>query len=312
MLQQGAWTFRYSLEGFLKRALFAAETPLAEQELIEAVLCNWAGSDEKSRETLPDRVRAALRARSGAFRPEGEERWTLRDAQGDELHGGAYAFLKDTGAPQKQGDILRHLQTATGRGRGELMSRLDLEADQRFVRLETGEWLLTEWELINDAVAALMVESEQRRASLQDLLDLFGAEQGQQFLPELDPRFAVVENQVECLLVESLAAATAPHTYVEESEEKTMNATATEVQQDEQETKVPTHALVDMVLAQLTITAKELQSRNGEIPTEVMALFNQEDLKGIEALMLQRKRLEALAEDLQGLVRKWTEGELAE
>ena len=193
------------------------------------------------------------------------------------------------------------------------MSRLDLEADQRFARLETGEWLLTEWELINDAVATLMVESEQRRASRQDLLDLFGAEQGQQFLPELDPRFAVVGDQVECLLVESFAAATAPHTYLEESEEKTMNATEVEFQQQEQqETKVPTHALVDMVLAQLTITAKELQTRNQEIPTEVMALFNEEDLKGIEALMLQRKRLEALTEDLQGLVRKWTEGQLAE
>ncbi|MGB8954461.1 MAG: hypothetical protein WCC10_03755 [Tumebacillaceae bacterium] len=309
MLQQGAWTFRYSLEGFLKRTLFAAGTPLAESVLIDAVLSNWAGSDELSRETLPDRVRAALRARSGAFRPEGEEGWTLRDAQGDELHRGAYAFLKDASTPQKQGDILRHLQAATGRGRGELMSRLDLEADLRFARLETGEWLLTEWELINDAVATLMVESEQRRASRQDLLDLFGAEQGQQFLPELDPRFAVVGDQVECLLVESLAAATAPHTYLEESEEKTMNATAVEFQQEEQETKVPTHALVDMVLAQLTITAKELQSRNQEIPTEVMALFNEEDLKGIEALMLQRKRLEALAEDLQGLVRKWTEGQ---
>ena len=312
MVQQGAWAFRYSLEGFLKRTLFAAGTPLAEPVLISKVASNWAGSDEISRDTLPDRVRAALRARSGAFRPEGEESWTLRDALGDDLHSGAYAFLKDVCAPQKQGDILRHLQGVTGRGRGELMSRLDLEADLRFARLETGEWLLTEWELINDAVAALMVESEQRRASLQDLLDLFGAEQGQQFLPELDPRFAVVGDQVECLLVQSLAAVTAPHTYLEESEEKTMNETAVEFQQAEQETKVPTHALVDMVLAQLTITAKELQTRNQEIPTEVMVLFNEEDLKGIEALMLQRKRLEALTEDLQGLVRKWTEGQLAE
>ncbi|MGZ4112929.1 MAG: hypothetical protein ACXVP5_10890 [Tumebacillaceae bacterium] len=328
MLQQGAWTFRYSLEGFLKRLFHVSAGPRTESELVEAVLGEWAGEDEKSRETIPDRVRASLRAKFGAFIQLDDGRFALKTSVGDELQDLAYEFLKQSGCPQKNGEFFRHLQTVTGRGRGELMSRLDLDSDPRFARLEGGEWLLTEWELANEAIANLMIELGQRRASREDLLALIeddGSNIVRIFHPELDPRFALVDNLVECLLVEAEAAATATteQTHTEqteldkpekETEESQMNATATFETTTTNDTiaNVTTSQLVDFVLSQLTQASTELQHRNLEIPNEVMALFNNEDLEGIQALMSQRKRIESLASDLQALVTKWKEdgGEL--
>lgn len=331
MLQQGAWTFRYSLEGYLKRLFYVSQRSQTESELVEAVLCEWAGEDEKSRETIPDRVRASLRAKNGAFHLQEDERFVLRTGPSDELQDRAYQFLKETGCPQTNGEILRHLQQATGRARGDLMSRVDLDSDPRFARLEGGEWLLTEWELANEAIALLMVELGQRRASREDLLALIadeteGKTDNRIFHPELDPRFALVDDVVECLLVEAEAAPTAERTAAlmdkpeeeleeepeKETEEAHMNATATTetatiLEQNQSISNVATNQLVDAVLTQLTQAAQELHVRNQEIPNEVLSLFNAEDLQGIQHLMSQRKRIETLALDLQALVTKWKE-----
>lgn len=321
MLQQGAWTFRYSLEGFLKRVLQVADGPRSESELVDAVLLEWAGDVEKSLDSIPDRVRAALQSRNGAFRKLDNERFVLREGIRDDLSERAVQFLKESGHPQKQGEILRHLQQVTGRNRGELMSRVDLDSDPRFARLESGEYLLTEWELVHDAVANLMVELGQRRADRRDLLELVsdaGASEHQLFFhPELDPRFAVAGDSVECLLVEPEAAVTVELLHEElqtatarqtETEESSMNALETiAVDTTEEKTQVPTDQLVDLVLEQLTQAATELQTRNEGVPNEVLSLFNLEDLKGIESLMQERKRIGALAADLHALVAKWRE-----
>jgi len=325
MVQQGAWTFRYSLEGFLKRALYAASAPRTESQLTESVLRDWAAGDEKSRESVPDRVRASLRAKGGAFRLVGDDLYSLREAQGDDLQERAYHFLQESGVPQKQGEILRHLQGVTGRGRGELMSRLDLDSDPRFGRLESGEWLLVEWNLVNDQIAAWMIELGQRRAAREDLLALVADEehegQGQSavFLPELDSRFAVVGESVECLLVEPQAAAaveeavlTAERTTesTQETEETKMNATTaldttlTETAGEETTVQQPVGELLMDVLAQLVQAADRLQARNNGLAAEVVNLFDSEDLDGIKALMADRKRLEALNNDLHALVVK--------
>jgi len=171
-MEQVAWTFRYSLEGFLKRTLFVAQTPREEAALVEAVLASWARPDEVARETLPERVRAALQAKTSAFRQTEEGEWQMRLPSEDDLQLRALRYLQETGTPQKQGDILRHLQAATGRGRGELMSRLDLDSDPRFARLEMGEWVLTEWELpthMNEVAAATMMNDETEVPNMSEL-----------------------------------------------------------------------------------------------------------------------------------------------
>ena len=126
MMQQSAWTFRYSLEGFLKRVLHRAAGPQNETELIESVRSNWAGTDEKSRESIPARVRASLQAKNGHFR-RSSMAVVLRSHVTDDLRDRAYHFVQETGKPQKHGEILRHLQQVTGRGRGDLVSRVHLE-----------------------------------------------------------------------------------------------------------------------------------------------------------------------------------------
>jgi hypothetical protein len=336
MLQQGTWTFRYSLEGFLKRVLHSSETPRTESELVEAVLCDWTGEDEKAQSSsITARVRASLRGHGSAFRMLEDGRFALRTESVDDLVDEAYQFLKDSGRPQKQGEILRHLQEATGRERGELMSRIDLDRDARFARLEGGEWLLTEWELVNNAITQLMVELGQRRASSEDLLSLIEEEDELRgktliFYPELDPRFAVVDGQVDCLEVQPEAATTAEETVVEtldettyneepldkqgtDEEEADMTTTIFEgVETNEEKVTVSTGMLVDHVLGQIATAAVELQTRDQEIPNEVLQLFNSEDLRGIESLMGQRKRIAELAEDLQAVIAKWSEENSAE
>lgn len=341
MLQQGTWTFRYSLTGFLKRALYVAQAPCSVEELVAAVMEKWAGPDEQTRDALHSRVHASLTMAGGAFASLDGDKHALRQTGGDELLDLAHAFLRVTGRPQKNGEILRHLQQATGRGRGELMSRVDLDSDPRFARLDGGEWLLTEWEPANDTIVQLMVEMGQRRAHRADLLALIREEEPFQgkhiiFHPELDPRFAEVGEQVDCLLVEDEAAAAAAteeadiaedHTaqdkiLEEQTEEPNMNETATIDNQvtetvDTAETAaqasangiagIPTAQLVDTILQQLAGTAHELNGRNEQLPNEVLTLFNSDDLQGIEKLMLQRKRIAALSEDLQALVAKWSD-----
>ncbi|ASS75133.1 hypothetical protein CIG75_09170 [Tumebacillus algifaecis] len=312
MLQQSSWTFRYSLEGFLKRVLHCAPCPLTAEGLVETVLSDWAGP-EQSRESIAARVRASLEATNGAFASVGNDKFTLRQTAGDDLQNHAYHFLKKTKRPQKQGDILRHLQQVTGRGRGELMSRVDLDCDPRFARLDGGEWLLTEWQPANDKIVQMMQARGIRRADSVDLLELVNEEAEQEyhiFYPEYDPRFALVGTVVECLLVELEAAATAEDTGMK-TEEDNMTTTeqATVTSQATETTDlsaISTHQLVATVLKQLTDVSNELKQRNQDIPNEVLTLFNSEDLAGIEVLMGERKRVGALADDLALFVSKWS------
>jgi hypothetical protein len=311
MLQQGSWTFRYSLEGFLKRVLHCAPCPLTEEGLVETVLSEWAGP-EQSRESIAARVRASLKAANGAFSAVGDK-YTLRQTAGDDLQNHAYQFLKATMRPQKHGDILRHLQQVTGRGRGELMSRFDLDCDPRFARLDGGEWLLTEWEPVNDRIAQLMVEQGRRRAEINELLALL-EEQGEKaehhiFYPEYDPRFALAGSQVECLLVEPEAAAALDAVSKTEEQKMTEQTTLEHTHKAEADSlsAIPTRQIVSAVLNQLNQLTEELKRRNQEIPNEVLTLFDSEDLAGIEALMSERKRVGALADDLAHFVAKWSE-----
>ncbi len=312
MLQQGSGALRYSLEGFLKRVLHCAPCPLTEEGLVEAVLSDWAGPDQ-ARESISARVRASLQATNGAFTSVAEDKYMLRHAVGDDLQNLSYQYLTETGQPQKLGDILRYLQKVTGRGRGELMSRVDLDCDPRFVRMDGGEWLLTEWEPVNDHLARLMVERGQRRGELSSLLALLGEEQDthqyQIFYPEYDPRFTVNGDVVECLLVErEVAVASNLDTNLEEEKVEELKTEQTLMTQKLDElASVPTPQLVAAALQHLSLLSAALQERNQAIPNEVLTLFNSEDLAGIESLMGERKRVGALADDLASFVTKWSE-----
>ncbi|MBX6394243.1 MAG: hypothetical protein IRY98_00775 [Alicyclobacillaceae bacterium] len=135
-------SYRYSIEGSLKRVLFEARRPMTVDELLAAVRA--MGRDDLPEDSLRQRLEAALTTGSGAF-VAAEGGWRLRTEVHSELNDLAYAYLSEQGRPAKFGDILRHLQMVTRRSRGELMSRVDLDGDWRFARLESGEWVLTDW-----------------------------------------------------------------------------------------------------------------------------------------------------------------------
>jgi DNA-directed RNA polymerase delta subunit len=113
-------------------------------ELLAAVRA--MGRDDLPEDSLRQRLEAALTTGSGAF-VAAEGGWRLRTETHSELNDLAYAYLAEQGKPAKFGDILRHLQGVTRRSRGDLMSRVDLDGDWRFARLESGEWVLTDWSL---------------------------------------------------------------------------------------------------------------------------------------------------------------------
>lgn len=147
MLQRTSSPLRYSLEGFLKRLLYVHGGPMKEADIIQSVKDHWFTDGEKSKEKITERVQKILS--TGPFAQK-EGGYVLQEAIHDEWHDIAYQFLAQGNMPQKQGEILRYLQQMTKRSRGELMSRIDFDADGRFARLESGEWVLTEWQLIND------------------------------------------------------------------------------------------------------------------------------------------------------------------
>lgn len=145
MLDQMMWGLRYSLEGALKRILYVHARPLSEEELEAELSQDYLIPEQRSNESLRTRIHKALTSPHGAFVPAGQG-WTLRKAEEDPLHEEVYLLFQKC-VPLKQGEILRLLQHRMHRSKGELMSRIDLERDWRFARLEEGDWVLTEWDL---------------------------------------------------------------------------------------------------------------------------------------------------------------------
>lgn len=183
MLNQMVWSLRYSLEGALKRVLFVCGQPQSEADLEREILQHHSFFEHRSREPLRTRIQKALTATHGCF-VQNESGWTLRELEEDPLHEEIYRLFQEQN-PLRQGEILRLLQQRTHRSKGELMSRIDLERDWRFARLEDGDWVLTEWELNTltestksikeepamnqqtDIVSAIIIELDEYFAKLQ-------------------------------------------------------------------------------------------------------------------------------------------------
>jgi hypothetical protein len=145
LLDHTVWGPRYSLEGTLKRILFINARSLSEEELATVLLQNYRISEQRTKEPIRTRIHKALTAPHSAFEQNGNG-WTLRQTGEEPLHEEVYRLFQKQ-MPLKQGEILRLLQQRTNRSKGELMSRIDLERDWRFARLEEGDWVLTEWDL---------------------------------------------------------------------------------------------------------------------------------------------------------------------
>lgn len=162
------WGLRYSLEGALKRILFANVYPLSEEELEAALSPDYEFPEQRSKEPLRIRIHKALTAPHGAF-VQSAQGFTLRKAEEDPLHEEVYRLFQNK-IPLKQGEILRQLQQITNRSKGELMSRIDLGRDWRFARLEEGDWVLTEWDLYTAGDAA--VERTEEESAMNDQMDI--------------------------------------------------------------------------------------------------------------------------------------------
>lgn len=231
MLQQLIWSLRYSLEGALKRVLYENQGSLPADVLETILSDNYSFREQKSKESLRMRIHKALHAAHGAFIQD-NDLWTLRQAEYDALHNEIYDLFLQLRRPLKQGELLRLLQQRTHRSKGELMSRVDLESDWRFARLEDGDWVLTEW-------------------------DLDSIDESQQVKEE-----TAMNNQTD---------------------------------------------LITLISAEMEAFVTQLQQRDQEIPQQVLERFHSEDLKSIEQLMEEKKRISGFLVDLQQLVNKWSQ-----
>ncbi|WP_018130398.1 hypothetical protein [Effusibacillus pohliae] len=194
MLQQAIGLLRYSLEGALKRILYVQRRPLSEAELEAALAQESSFCEQWSREPLRVRMRKALQAPHGAF-VQKNQLWTLREAESDEVHNEIYALFSQSRVPMKQGEILRILQQRTQRSKGELMSRVNLESDWRFARLEEGEWVLTEWDLETLYQSVETGKEERKMNQHTDLIDLIAAEM-EGFKAQLQQRVQEIPREV--------------------------------------------------------------------------------------------------------------------
>ncbi|GIM48234.1 hypothetical protein DNHGIG_37830 [Collibacillus ludicampi] len=304
MLQHVSRSLRYSLEGFLKRTFYVYNEPMTEEDIVQIVKEHWLAMDEKNRDTIEVRVHMALSTESGVFERKGN-RYVMREHVPDDLHDLAYKFLAEKMYPQKHGELLRHIQQVTKRSRGELMSRVDFERDWRFARLTSGEWTLTEWSIINDEVVDLMTTLNVRNANRQELLELVAVDSKGEtivFFPELDPRFQVgSDGQIELLAFQDPPSNEAKASDKRDKESHFM------LNNEETEEKYMTAKkdLIASILMELEAYLNRLEERDQQIPQEVMAYFHNDDLKGIERLMQERKRNAEFSTDLQELLKKW-------
>jgi hypothetical protein len=122
----------------------------------------------------------------------------------------------------------------------------------------------------------------------------------------VDKQDEQVEEQDEQPQVKTEETKMSENTTAFENNEVAATAEA-EVTTATEETRIATAELVDNVLLQLAGLCADVQRRNEELPNEVVNLFNLDDLEGIQSLMLQRKRISALAEDMQALIAKWSD-----
>ncbi|BCJ85345.1 hypothetical protein [Effusibacillus dendaii] len=137
---------RYSLEGALKRIFYLRRSSLSIEELETILMDEYSFRESRSKESLRIRLQKSLQAQHGPFVSDGD-RWRLREVDADALHQEIYDLFQQSKQPMKQGELLRMLQQRMNRSKGELMSKVDLQRDWRFARLEEGEWVLTEWDL---------------------------------------------------------------------------------------------------------------------------------------------------------------------
>lgn len=231
LLDQMVWGLRYSLEGALKRLLYTNTRPLSEEELAATLSQDYLTPKQRSKEPLRMRIHQALTAPHGAFAQSGQG-FTLRKTEEDPLHEEVYRLFQNK-VPLKQGEILRLLQQRTNRSKGELMSRIDLERDWRFARLEEGDWVLTEWDL---------------------------------------------------------------HTAGNAANERTEEEVTMNEQTD----------IVTEIIMELEAYISKLQAREKEIPQDVIRKFESEDLRSIQKLMDERKRVAGMVNDLKALATKWS------
>lgn len=238
MQNQLQMTFSYSLEGALKRILFESPGSLSENEIVSNVETNYSIGEIRAKEPVRARIHKALTAPHSPF-VEDNGGWQLGSANGEPLHDVTYQLFRELQHPLKQGEILRLLQQRTHRSKGDLMSRVNLESDWRFARLEEGDWVLTEWD---------MTGSRQTSA----------AENSQLSAPK------------------------------------------------EEISSMKSNDIVTSIAVELQEHLNHLDKRQQEIPQEVIQSFHSEDLKSIESLMVEKKKIEEFANDLRELMNKWS------
>ncbi|UOF89762.1 hypothetical protein LSG31_18085 [Fodinisporobacter ferrooxydans] len=145
-----------------------------------------------------------------------------------DLHTVIVTYLEQTHRACTFADILEHLQDTTRRSRGELMSRINLENDSRFIRISDQLWGLADW--------------------------------NHQLL----------------------------HNDYRQGEERMLK-----------------NDVIAPLLQLMSETLSQIQNSEQDIPSQVISLFESEDIQGIQNLMEQKKQFAQFSADLREFLDKW-------
>lgn len=229
--------------------------------------------------------------------------------QPHQLHDLAYRYLLNIRQPKTAEQIFREVRKQTNFSWNQISRMLNLEKDPRFVQYEQDErWFLAEWKLANDHVYEYLVStgaaSLPLRAvsySLEQKLDLSPKEYI--FLPELDERFRVEADWLRLASAERAESTDEMEARAEVSQAEAEAAAAVaaadstqpirDVEADCDMNTTTTKTNVQAEVAQLLHQAlKLLEQRSQEMAQEVIARFQESDVKGIEVLIQEKQRNE--------------------
>jgi hypothetical protein len=168
---------------------------------------------------------------------------------------------------------------------------------------------LTEWRIVNDEVADLMNMLNVARADRRELLELVSVDSAGEtlvFFPELDPRFQVEpDGSVKLLKDADELTHHSARISTRNDDQEHDHQDHSETRETEESNMTERNDMITSILLELQAYLTRLEERDQQIPQEVMAYFHNDDLKGIERLMQERKRNAEFSTDLQELLKKW-------
>ncbi|UFJ41642.1 hypothetical protein LOK74_03770 [Brevibacillus humidisoli] len=296
----------YTITSIMKKAFRPGERSLSRSEIVERleVGLQAAGIDGNGEEFLT----RILHIPNAPIRVGRTEAIIELVHQPHQLFDLAYRYLLDAQVPKTAEQIFREVRKRTQFSWNQIARILILERDPRFVQYENDDrWFLAEWKLANDHVYEYLVSAKAAPMPLRAVSYTMEREIGLSpkeyvFLPELDDRFQVETGTVHLTSAEQSEATESEADAEQRQAEAEVAAATTSPESARQQLSLEddwsmnSTAVKTNVQKEVNDLLKQalhlLENRNQEMGQEVVARFQESDMRSIEGLMKEKQHNE--------------------